>query len=99
MATKSNSNSFLVIISNIQIDKLLHFFYGSIIAIIGLLCWKLGAPSISIFLLPLIVGVAKEIYDHYNKKVVNIFDLIFTIISGTAIYLIIEFIGPVLQFE
>ena len=75
----------LKIFGNIAKDKLLHFFYGSIISFISILFFGIQGLWITV-----VIAAAKEIvYDGLMKKGnVDIYDFIFTCIP-CFMYLII----------
>tara|TARA_R110000772_G_scaffold233754_1_gene345307 strand:- start:247 stop:492 length:246 start_codon:yes stop_codon:yes gene_type:complete len=71
-------NKILEKISNIPNDKLLHFFWGSILSFVFILI--LGIKGV---FLTFIVAIAKEFYDWYSKKgTPELADFIATIIPA-----------------
>jgi len=71
-------NKILEKISNIPNDKLLHFFWGSILSFVFILI--LGIKGV---FLTFIIAIAKEFYDWYSKKgTPELADFIATIIPA-----------------
>ena len=65
--------------ANIPQDKLLHFFYGSIISfLLGLFL-----PQLYVIAIVCIIAVSKELYDLYIKGTkIDLLDILFTIIPS-----------------
>lgn len=75
-------------IINPKKDKLLHFYYGTIISLILLFLTKLGLNPIFIPILTAVIASGKEIYDKLIKKTrFDYIDLIYTILTSIIIYL------------
>jgi hypothetical protein len=72
-------------LATIPNDKLLHFFYGSLITY-GLIALEI--ELIVILVIVLGVGFAKEVYDKINTSVFNFADILFTIASPLILFLI-----------
>lgn len=72
-------------LATIPNDKLLHFFYGTLITY-GLIALEI--ELIVILVIVLGFGFAKEVYDKINTSVFNFTDIIFTIASPLILFLI-----------
>jgi hypothetical protein len=71
-------------ISNIPNDKLLHFFWGTVLSFIFILI--LGIKGV---FLTFLIAFAKEFYDWYTKKgTPEIMDVIFTITPAVMFIII-----------
>jgi hypothetical protein len=69
----------------IQQDKLLHFFYGSIILHLAMVLFN---PYISMLIVVIVAGAKELIYDKYmNKGNCELLDFIFTVVP-CVLYLI-----------
>ena len=70
-------------LSNIPHDKLLHFYYGSLVALVSTLA--IGALwSVPIVLT---VAVGKEVYDHFYGGTVEAWDVIWTVYGGAIVWI------------
>lgn len=70
-------------LANIPHDKLLHFYYGSLVALVSTIV--VGA----LWSIPIVLTVAlgKEVYDKYNKGTVDIWDAVWTVYGGAIIWI------------
>ena len=69
-------------LANIPHDKLLHFYYGSLVALVSTLV--VGALwSIPIVLT---VAVGKEVYHHFYGGTVEFYDIVWTVHGGAIVW-------------
>lgn len=77
-------------LSSIPNDKLLHFFYGTLIALAVSCFTSLGLPEYYIILTTLTVAILKEVYDKfYGSKIFDLKDIVYTIAPSVMIYLLL----------
>jgi len=71
-------------------DKMLHYFFGSLLSLIGFVYYLNGGSIINIIAIPFTVAVIKEVSDIYISKTgFNYKDLLFSIMFGVILTLII----------
>lgn len=72
-------------------DKLLHYFFGSVIAFVAALAshfWLF--PSYIVLVLPLVAGIIKEFIDVYLRHMrFSILDVIWTVTGSLFIYFLV----------
>ena len=79
----------MINLDKIPNDKLLHFFYGSIVSFITLLFVDIfHLNPVLIPVTTLIVAVGKEVYDKFIRKTkFDVIDIVFTIITSIVLYI------------
>lgn len=70
-------------LSEIPKDKLLHFFYGSLVAFVVAMFFGAWWAMLS----ALVVGVFKEVVDYFDHGDVESRDLLFTVLGGAVVCL------------
>jgi len=66
----------------VPLDKANHFIYGALISGVAILVM----PWLYAFIVTAVVGVAKEVYDHYSKKgTPDINDFLYTIAGSVPV--------------
>lgn len=70
-------------------DKLAHFFWGFIYAIISVLISTLIDFNHLIYIIPAIIAGIKEYYDYRGYGRAEFWDFVFTVLPGVVIYFII----------
>lgn len=70
-------------LANIPHDKLLHFYYGSLVA--SVLTVTVGI-LLSI-LIVLMMAIGKEVYDKYNNGTVDVWDAVWTGLGGAVVWI------------
>lgn len=71
-------------------DKMLHFFFGTLLTLIGFAIYNKNGYISDIFMLPLLVGIVKELFDYFIRKTgFNWWDLLYTNITAIILTLII----------
>ena len=70
-------------LANVPHDKLLHFYYGSLLA--AGVCVLAGAVW-SMFVV-VVVAAGKEVYDRYNNGTVDVWDAVWTVYGGTVVWI------------
>lgn len=64
-------------------DKLLHFYYGSLLAagvnVLAGVAWSM--------LVVVAVAIGKEVYDKYNKGTVDVWDAVWTVLGGAVVWI------------
>ena len=70
-------------LANIPHDKLLHFYYGSLVALVSTLA--VGA----LWSIPIVLTVAlgKEVYDHFYDGTVEFYDIVWTVYGGAIVWI------------
>lgn len=66
-------------------DKMLHYFFGSLIAMLGLISYLYDGYILAIIVYPIIIGVLKEGWDLIFKSKFNWLDILFTALPGILI--------------
>lgn len=66
-------------------DKLAHFFWGFWYALIGNVIYLLTDVKLSIFFVPLLLGMVNEIRNYFGKGTPEIWDVFFTIMPSLMI--------------
>lgn len=71
-----------------QNDKLLHFFYGTLIALVFFAAYAIfGLHPMFMLFTVLTVAVGKEVYDKFIRKTVfSLMDIVYTIVPGLVLY-------------
>jgi len=73
-------------------DKMLHFFFGTLLTLIGFALYLQNGIISEVFILPLFIGVVKELNDYFIRKTVfSWIDLLFTNLTSIILTLIITF--------
>ena len=67
-------------------DKKKHMLAGAIVSLASF--WI--SPQLTL-LLVFVIGVLKEIYDHYGNGTVDIWDVAYTVLGGLPLILMMEF--------
>ena len=67
-------------------DKLGHYFYGQVMT----LAMLLFTPHIFILLTILLISIAKEIWDYYNKGCVELLDVLATLLGSAVIIGVVQ---------
>ena len=72
-------------LASIPNDKLLHFFYGSLISYVFL---GLGFKITLTFILVVSIGFIKEVYDKINSTLFSFVDFLYTVATPLILLLI-----------
>ena len=70
-------------LANIPHDKLLHFYYGSLVALIS----TLAVGALWSRPIELTVAVGKEVYDHVYRGTIEFYDIVWTAYGGAIVWI------------